>query len=131
MKLSIRTIADSVQALGILYGLGLPVGAAYRLTKFIKLINAEMDTFNTTRLELAKQYGHIGEANGQSVYKFETADEKADFARGMDALLSEEIELPDIVITESELGAGFGKSDNVISASDLQTTMDTLSWLIK
>lgn len=59
MKLAIKDLINSKEALQKLFSENLPVKTSYRLGRAIKHINSELKDFEDKRIELLKKYGDV------------------------------------------------------------------------
>ncbi len=96
MKLKLRTLFEAQRAIQNLLNEKLPVKAAYRVQKAIRLIGEELKDFEAVRLDLAKKF-----ADGAD----EVPEEKRpEFNAAIDAVLDEEVEIKIEPIPLSLLG---------------------------
>ncbi len=93
-------LVNSKDALQRLIEKELPVKMAYRLSKFVKAANKELEFFEEQRVKLAKKYGK-DDGKGQIIV---TAENIPAFSEELDPLLNEDVDLEPLEMSLSELG---------------------------
>lgn len=123
MKLHVRTLVDSVQALGYLSTLDIDVMKAYNLAKLNKNVDAILEPVNKTREALIRKHGEE-DPTGRVQVKPENVQK---FTEEYTQILDEEVELefPEGFDVKIEDLKGLKGSDNKIKPAHLTA----LDWL--
>jgi hypothetical protein len=134
MKVKLRELKDSIQALNRLAQTALPVKLSYRLMRITKDGNREFQTFHAFHIELILKHGGIQSGEGLVVPPErmpEFAPEYKELAEQEVELWGDQLNLEDFFEAESwrcsACNQTMRKTDPEISASDLML----LSWLFK
>lgn len=97
MKVTIQDLVNGTEALQKLAGTGLKAKLAWQIGKLIKAAEAELQSFNETRIELIKKYGAkdendelITDENGNCKINPEGVEE---FTNELNELANSEVEL--------------------------------------
>lgn len=117
IKVTIAELLNSQGALARLMAQPVAARLSFALARVLRGVNTELETFNSTRLELCKKHGTLQE--GRQSYEFE-GDSRAAFEAEYAELLKGDVQLPfdAIPIEALELVA--------IPAADAHS----LSWLV-
>lgn len=99
MKVTLAQIKNSEIVLAKLLNAELPIQVSFRLSKLIKRINEELVEFESSRQKLFEKYG---EQQADSTIKIKDEFQK-EFLSQINALLGEQIELPDVKVSISEI----------------------------
>ena len=100
MKLS--AIIAAVPSIQLLAGSKLPAKASYRVAKALKVLQPELEEYETQRLKLAKQYGVPNADN--TGFDF-TAENAPKFSAEMQTLLDEEVTITLTPVHIDDLGS--------------------------
>jgi len=112
MKLSLRKLVNADN---------IPSRVCYRATKFTKKVSADLDALEDTRIKLVKQYGEKIETGEIKV----PSNKEDEFTAAFIQCLDEEVEIPDIKISLSDLEKAnlsmldFANLDFLISEEDV------------
>ena len=117
MKVTLRNLLESRDALSRLIAQPAPGKLAYRLAKVAKAVKAELETYEGARQPLCERLGELNEE--MSAFEFKGDNAEA-FRREHDELLAEEASLDVGNLTVEDLG------NLQISGADLLA----LEWLI-
>lgn len=69
MKLKVKQIVQSQNAIQVLNGEKLPLKLAWRFQRNIRKITTELEDFNKVNFELVKKYGKENEPNGSGTWE--------------------------------------------------------------
>lgn len=100
MKVKLSTILESWPALEAFSQQSLKIATAYKTAKLIKAIKAELEVYNEQRIKLLEGIGSVLSEDGKQ-YQIPT-DKRAEFAEGMDQLVSIEVEIPEKINISGE-----------------------------
>jgi hypothetical protein len=103
ITLTIFELRKSMGALNELCSKQIPAALAFKLAKSIKIINQDIETFETTRISICQRLGTAPTAE-RGEYTF-TPEARIEFDREIDALIATEVTLPISKIKVEDLGA--------------------------
>jgi len=99
MKLSLKTIINSVTGLQGLSNLKLPIVTSFKISKVLKQINAELETFNEVKNKRSDEMG-LSEKKQEDI----TPEENKKWNEEIKELTSKEVDIDVTKIKLSELG---------------------------
>ena len=108
IKVKISDLLNGTEALQKLAGTDLKAKVAWQVGKLIKAAEAEMQSFNTTRVELIKKYGEKNES-GELITDDEgnckiNGEKVTDFSNELNDLINQEVELNASKLNMDEIG---------------------------
>ena len=113
MKVQLKFITNSIEALKEIAALNLKAKHSFQVARLIKSAQGELESYDTARIATIKKFS----SDGQKV----DDDKVPVFISEINELLEKEVELSDCVITEADL-----QDFSLKAATILQ-----LEWLIK
>lgn len=91
MKVKLRQLVNSSQALSRLMAQPMHAVVAFSLSRIARLIEPELKAYDESRVKLLKEYGEPTEAD-PTRYEFQSPEKAQSFADELNALLEQEVE---------------------------------------
>lgn len=101
MKIQLRTLVESSEALQHLLDEKLPIKTAYKLQRTLRAVLAEVSSFEAARNALVRQLAQAKDAPGPVQVP---ADKMNEFLKQIDETLSTEVDVDVVRVPLSELG---------------------------
>ena len=108
MKITVKTLLDSIQAIAALVEIKLPSKSAYKVSKMVTIANREILKFNEKQHKIFEKYGSLIENPDKDSTDKMVLQVKDEFRSQFDSetleLLNEEIDINIPVLKISEIG---------------------------